>query len=67
MSQQNIELQRLKRELQINLKRSVTHLGHVVEQSTTYQQKVLRPAKKMLDLTNKSFSTGELNMLSLMI
>lgn len=65
VSQQNIELQRLKRELQINLKRSVTHLGHIVEQSTTYQQKVLRPAKKMLDLTNKSFTTGELNMLSL--
>jgi len=43
----------------------VTHLGHVVEQATTYQQKVLRPAKKMLDLTNKSFTSGELNMLSL--
>ena len=65
VSQQNIELQRLQRELQINLKRSVTHLAHVVEQATTYQQKVLRPAKKMLDLTNKSFTNGELNMLSL--
>jgi len=65
VSQQNIELQRLKRELQINLKRSVTHLGHVVEQASSYQQKVLRPAKKMLDLTNKSFTSGELNMLSL--
>jgi len=65
VSQQNIELQRLKRELQINLRRSITHLGHVVEQATTYQQKVLRPAKKMLDLTNKSFTSGELNILSL--
>ncbi|MFK5914112.1 MAG: TolC family protein [Woeseiaceae bacterium] len=65
VSQQNIELQRLKRELQINLRRSVTHLGHVVKQATTYQQKVLRPANKMLDLTNKSFTSGELNILSL--
>ena len=65
VSQQNIELQRLKRELQINLKRSVTHLGHIVEQATTYQQKVLRPAKKMLNLSNKSFTSGHLNILSL--
>lgn len=65
VSQQNIELQRLKRELQINLKRSLTHLGHVAGQASTYKEKVLRPAKKMLDLTNQSFTSGELNMLSL--
>jgi outer membrane protein, heavy metal efflux system len=64
-SQQRIELQRLKREMQINLKRSFTHLNHVVEQTANYQQKVLKPARKMLDLTQKGFTSGELNILSL--
>jgi len=64
-NEQRIELQRLKRELQINLKRSVTHANHIVEQASSYKQKVLKPAKKILDLTNKGFTSGELNMLSL--
>jgi len=64
-SQQYIELQRLKRELQINLKRSFTHLNHVVEQAADYEKKVLQQASKMLDLTNKGFTSGELNVLSL--
>ena len=64
-NEQRIELQRLKRELQINLKRSVTHANHIVEQASNYKQKVLKPAKKILDLTNKGFTSGELNMLSL--
>jgi len=64
-SEQRIELQRLKRELQINLKRSVTHANHIVEQASSYKQKVLKPAKKILDLTKKGFTSGELNMLSL--
>ncbi len=64
-SQESIELQLLKRELKINLNRSYTHLKHVVEQADEYQEKVLKPAKKMLDLTNKGFSSGELNILSL--
>lgn len=63
--QQRIELQRIKRELQINLKRSLTHLNHLVEQAADYQQQVLNPAKRMLDLTQKGFTSGELNMLSL--
>jgi cobalt-zinc-cadmium efflux system outer membrane protein len=64
-SQQRIELERMKRELHINLKRSYTHLHHVVEQAADYKEKVLAPAKKMLDLTRKGFSSGELNMLTL--
>jgi len=64
-SQQKIELQLLKRELKINLNRSYTHLNHVVEQAKEYKTKVLKPASKMLELTNKGFSSGELNILSL--
>ncbi len=63
-SQQRIELQLLKRELKINLNRSFTHLNHVVEQAEDYKKKVLKPAKRMLDLTNKGFTSGELNILS---
>jgi len=64
-SQQKIELQLLKRELKINLNRSYTHLNHVIEQAVEYKKKVLKPASKMLELTNKGFSSGELNILSL--
>lgn len=64
-SQQRIELERMKRDLHINLKRSHTHLHHVVEQAADYREKVLAPAKSMLDLTKKGFSSGELNMLTL--
>lgn len=64
-SQQKIELQLLRRELKINLNRSYTHLNHVIEQATEYKKKVLKPAGKMLELTNKGFTSGELNILSL--
>ena len=64
-SQQKIELQLLKRELKINLNRSYTHLNHVIEQAVEYEKKVLKPAGKMLELTNKGFTSGELNILSL--
>jgi cobalt-zinc-cadmium efflux system outer membrane protein len=64
-SQQKIELQLLKRELKINLNRSYTHLNHVIGQAVDYKKKVLKPAAKMLELTNKGFSSGELNILSL--
>ncbi len=64
-SQQRIELELLQRELKINLNQSFTHLNHVVEQAVEYKKKVLAPAKKMLELTQKGFSSGELNILSL--
>ena len=64
-SQQKIELQLLKRELKINLNRSYTHLNHVIEQAVKFKKKVLKPAGKMLELTDKGFTSGELNILSL--
>jgi len=64
-SQQKIELSLLKRELKINLDRSHAHLKHIVEQATEYKKKVLKPAGKMLELTKEGFSSGELNVLSL--
>ena len=64
-SQQKIELQLLQRELRINLSRSYAHMNHVIEQAVEYKEKVLKPSRKMLDLTNKGFASGELNVLSL--
>jgi len=64
-SQQRIELARLKRELQINLNQSYTHLKHVMEQTSEYKIKVLNPATKILNLSEKGFISGELNILSL--
>ena len=63
--QQSIDLQLIKRELKINLERSYAHLNHVVEQAVEFKKNVLEPARKMLELTEKGFSSGELNILSL--
>jgi cobalt-zinc-cadmium efflux system outer membrane protein len=64
-SEKNIALLQMRRDLRIDLERSFTHLKHVVEQADEYEKKVLLPAKKMLDLTNKGFASGELKILSL--
>lgn len=64
-SQRHIDLQLMQRELKINLNRSFTHLNHVVEQASDYKSKVLKPAKRMLELTDKGFTSGELDILSL--
>lgn len=63
-SQQQVDLELLERELKINLNRSYTHLNHLVEQAADYKNKVLIPSKKMRVLTNKGFTSGELNVLS---
>lgn len=62
---QRIELGKIKRDLQLNLKRSYTHLNHLIKQASEYKTKVLKPASKILDLSKKGFNSGELNILSL--
>jgi outer membrane protein, heavy metal efflux system len=64
-SQRNIELQQMRRELQIQIKQSHTHLGHLIEQAEHHKLKVLQPSAEMLRLTNKGFISGELNLLTL--
>jgi cobalt-zinc-cadmium efflux system outer membrane protein len=64
-SEQRIELDRLQRDLQIELKTSHTHLNHLVGQAKEYNKKVMSPAAKMLELTKSGFTSGELNMLNL--
>jgi len=64
-SQQRIKLGNLKRNLAMNLQRSYMHLNHVTKQALEYKQKVLIPAEKILELSKQGFSSGELNILSL--
>ena len=64
-SQRNIELQQMTRELQVQIKQSHTHLGHLIEQAEHHKLKVLQPSAEMLRLTNKGFISGELNLLTL--
>lgn len=64
-SEQRIELERIRRDLQINLKRSYMHLNHLVSQADDYRKNVLSPAAEMLTLTKNGFTSGELNMLNL--
>lgn len=64
-SRRNIELSQMIRELQIQIRQSHTHLGHLIEQAAHHKLKVLQPSAEMLRLTNKGFLSGELNLLTL--
>jgi len=53
------------RDLQANLHKSYLHYGHLIAQTKHYRNKVLKPAKKMLNLTHRGFDVGELSVLTL--
>jgi cobalt-zinc-cadmium efflux system outer membrane protein len=59
------EKQALEQELSGKLQQTYTHLGHLVEQAENYRTKILGPAEEVFNLTNKSFKSGEVNVLSL--
>lgn len=52
-------------ELKVKLQKSFNHLERLVTQSENYRTKILAPAEEVLKLTNKSFNTGGVNVLSL--
>lgn len=54
-----------RRELQSNLHRSYSHLGHLIKQAEHYRTKLLQPAQQVFKLTRKGFDAGELNILTL--
>lgn len=54
----------VQRDLQVSVHKSFVHVSHLIEQAKHYQSKVLKPAKKMLKLTNQAFNAGELNVLN---
>ncbi|MDQ7057239.1 MAG: TolC family protein [Ghiorsea sp.] len=66
VQQTQAELDIKQRELRTSLYKSYLHLGHLIEQAKHYQNKVLKPAKKMFKLTQSGFEVGELSVLTLL-
>lgn len=59
------EVHVVNRDLASRLRKSHLHLTHLVQQAAEYREKVLGPASKLLDLTQKSYAVGEAEILSL--
>lgn len=59
------ELQVLARDLASRLQQSYLHLSHLIEQGEHYRTQVLEPAQEVLKLTTKAYTSGELEILSL--
>jgi len=54
-----------KRDLEARLRQSRLHLGHLIEQAERFRERLLGPARRMLDLARRGFETGEQNILAL--
>jgi outer membrane protein, heavy metal efflux system len=59
------DLRAIEQMLEINLRQSHLHLGHLIEQAEHYHTEILVPAKEIFELTNQAFKVGEVNVLSL--
>jgi cobalt-zinc-cadmium efflux system outer membrane protein len=62
-AQADLEVKR--RQLNTSLHKSYLHLGHLIEQADHYRTHLLRPAQRVLKLTQRGFEAGSLNILSL--
>ena len=54
-----------RRELETRLRQAWLHLGHLIEQAERYRERLLGPARRMLELARRGFETGESNVLAL--
>ncbi len=54
------------RDLETRLRQGRLHLGHLIEQAERYRDRLLGPARRMLDLARRGFETGEQNILALL-
>lgn len=59
------ELRSLQRDLTSRIKQSYLHLNHLMQQGIHYRVHVFEPARHILDLTNKAYLAGEVEILSL--
>lgn len=55
----------VRRDLETRLRQGHLHLGHLIEQAERFRERLLGPARRMLDLARRGFETGEQNILSL--
>jgi cobalt-zinc-cadmium efflux system outer membrane protein len=53
------------RDLETRLRQGRLHLGHLIEQAERFRERLLGPARRMLDLARRGFATGEQNILAL--
>jgi cobalt-zinc-cadmium efflux system outer membrane protein len=58
-----LEVQR--RDLTNRLRQSHLHLRHLIEQAENHRANLLQPARRVLDLTRKGYTSGEQNGLAL--
>lgn len=58
-------LHTLQRDITSRVKQSYLHLNHLVQQGAHYRIHVFEPARQVLDLTNKAYLSGEVEVLSL--
>ena len=59
------EKKSLQRDITSTVKQSYLHLNHLVQQGAHYRVQVFEPAQQVLELTNKGYLAGELEVLSL--
>ncbi|MGB5398069.1 MAG: TolC family protein [Gammaproteobacteria bacterium] len=62
--QQQAELSVQQRELGSQLRKSHLHLEHLIEQADHYRDYILQPAKEILQLSQRGFRSGEIDLLN---
>jgi outer membrane protein, heavy metal efflux system len=55
----------LRRDLESRLRQGRLHMDHLIEQAERYRERLLGPARRVLDLARRGFTTGESNVLAL--
>jgi len=63
--QSQSKLQVIERDLGTRLLQGYLHLNHLIQQGEHYRTRVLKPAKKVFELSRKAYAGGELGILSL--
>ena len=54
-----------RRDLEARLRQGRLHMGHLIEQAERYRERLLGPARQLLNLARRGFETGESNVLAL--
>ena len=65
VSEAQSELDSLRRDITSRVRQSYLHLNPLVQQGAHYRARVFEPAQQVLDLTNKAYLSGEVEILSL--
>tara|TARA_R110000823_G_scaffold17727_3_gene55581 strand:- start:875 stop:2161 length:1287 start_codon:yes stop_codon:yes gene_type:complete len=65
VSEAQSDLNSLRRDITSRVRQSYIHLKHLVQQAAHYRARVFEPAREVLELTNKAYLSGEVEILSL--